>query len=115
MDVKRAADLYAHCRLARTLRSPRQARSGSTVRPAPAATMINTSDCPGTSSMISRGVPRRMRRPPMIVYPIPVGLFSRRGRSPKIARCRRRTDCAAEEAASTTISGGVSGEPSSLS
>jgi hypothetical protein len=28
------------------------------------------------SWMISRGVPRRMRRPPMIVYPNPVGLFS---------------------------------------
>ena len=41
------------------------------------------------SWMISRWVPRRMRRPPMIVYPIPVGLFSARGRSPKGDRCRR--------------------------
>ena len=46
--------------------------------------------------MICRGVPRRMWRPPMIVYPIPVGLFSPRGRSPKVDRCRRRTGCAAE-------------------
>ena len=32
--------------------------------------------------MISRWVPRRMWRPPMIIYPIPVGLFSPRGPSP---------------------------------
>jgi hypothetical protein len=49
---------------------------------------------PGTSSMICRGVPRRMRGPPMIIYPTPVGLVSR-GRSPKGVRCRRRTGCLA--------------------
>jgi hypothetical protein len=48
------------------------------------------------SLMISRGVPRRMRRPPMIVYPIPAGLFSLRGRSPKLDRCRRRPSCLAK-------------------
>jgi hypothetical protein len=68
----------------------------STVRPAPAATMINTSYCPGPSSMISEEMPRRMWRPPMVVYPIPDGLSSSRGRSPKVDRCRRWTDCAAE-------------------
>ena len=47
------------------------------------------------SWMISRGVPRRMWRATMIVYPIPVGLFSR-GRSPGVDRCRRRTGPLAE-------------------
>jgi hypothetical protein len=63
------------------------------------------------SWMISRGVPRRMWRATMIVYPIPVGLFSR-GQSPGVDRCRRRTAPSPREAASTTGSGGVSGEPS---
>ena len=57
------------------------------------------------SWMISRVVPRRMRRPPMIVYPIPVGLFSPRGRSPKLDRCRRTDPALPREAASTKISG----------
>ena len=57
------------------------------------------------SWMISRVVPRRMRRPPMIVYPIPAGLFSPRGRSPKLDRCRRTDPALPREAASTTISG----------
>ena len=35
------------------------------------------------SWMISRWVPRRMWRPPMIVYPIPVGLVSRAAGRPR--------------------------------
>jgi hypothetical protein len=57
------------------------------------------------SWMISRGVPRRMWRATMIVYPIPVGLFSPLGRSPKLDRCRRTDAALPREAASTTISG----------
>jgi hypothetical protein len=66
----------------------------------------------GGSWMISRVVPRRMRRSPMIVYPIQAGLFSPRGRSPKLGRCRRTDPALPREAASTTISGCTSGEPS---
>jgi hypothetical protein len=62
--------------------------------------------------MISTGVPRRMRRPPMIIYPIPVGLVSRAGRSSKVGRCRRRTDCAAEGSGENHHQRRVSGEPS---
>jgi hypothetical protein len=50
-------------------------------------------------------VPRRMGRPPMIVYPTPAGLFSPLGRSPKLDRCRRTDAALPREAASTTISG----------
>jgi hypothetical protein len=48
----------------------------------------------------------------MIVYSIPAGLFSPRGRSPKFGRCRRTDPALPREAASTTISGCTSGEPS---
>ena len=51
---------------------------------------------PGHELDDQQGSAARMRRPPMIIYPIPVGLFFPRGRSPKVDRCRRRTDCAAE-------------------
>jgi len=51
---------------------------------------------PGMTPMISRRVPPRMWRPPMIIYPIPVVLVFRAAGRPKVDRCRRRTGCLAE-------------------
>ena len=47
----------------------------------------------------------------MILYPISVGRFSPRFRLPKVDRCRRRTDCAAEGGGEHHGSVSVSGEP----
>jgi hypothetical protein len=49
------------------------------VRPAPAPTMINTNG----RWLISKWMPRRMWRPPMIIYPIPVGLVSHAAGRPR--------------------------------
>ena len=85
----------------------------TTVRPAPAATVINTSCCPG-SWMISRRVPRRMWRPPMISLPDSGWAVLPARPVARVDRCRRRTGCAAEGSGEHHHSGGVSGEPSFL-
>jgi hypothetical protein len=69
---------------------------------------------PGTSSMICRGVPRRMRGPPMIIYPTPVGLVSRAAGRPRESGVAAAPAVSPGEAASTTGSGGVSGQASAV-
>jgi len=66
------------------------------------------------SWMMSQGSAAPDAAATMIVYPIPAGLFSPRGRSPKLDRCPRTDPALPREAATATISGSTSGEPSCL-
>ena len=90
--------------------SPRQARSGSTVRRGDERGNNDQNELlPGHEFMITRGVRRRMRRPPMIFYPIRLDWFPARPvaqqsqMSPAHGLARRGSRRA------STISGGASG------